>query len=317
MQLEAGACGITTAKISEAEIFAAAGIKDIFIAYPIIGPAKLKRLLALNQNCQLIVGVESFSGAKQMAAAARSANQVLKVRLEADIGFARTGTAQQDLVRLAQFVADSGSLELEGIYVFKAMTLAGQPTTDRQAAGLEEGRLAVQLAQEIRSAGIAIQSVSIGSTPTAEFAATVPGVSEIRPGTYVFNDMATVQTGACSLADCAASLLVTIVNKQADRLVVDGGSKTFSTDSAPDQAPLHLSGYAYCKSDNKLLLHRFSEEHGMVKINAGAKDWQVGDQLEFIPNHICTSINLHNSFIFMQDGQPQETIKVAARGCVT
>ncbi len=317
MQLAAGASGITTAKISEAEIFAAAGIDDIFIAYPIIGAAKLERLLALNRKCRLIVGVDSYKGVADMAAAAQAAGQILSVRLEVEIGFARTGTAQKDLLQLASKIAASPALKLEGIYVFKAMTLAGQPTTDRQAAGLEEGEMAVELADEIRAAGIVLESVSIGSTPTAEFAATVPGVTEIRPGTYIFNDMATVKTGACSLAECAASVLVTVVNKQEGRLVVDGGSKTFSTDTAPGQAPLYLSGYAHCLSDDKLVLHRYSEEHGMVKVNAGARDWQVGDQLQFVPNHICTTINLHDSFALVKGGQVQKIVKVAARGCVT
>jgi D-serine deaminase-like pyridoxal phosphate-dependent protein len=120
-------------------------------------------------------------------------------------------------------------VDLTGIFAFKAMTLAGKPTLDIQAAGEEEGRLTVALADQIRADGIPLVDVSAGSTPTAAVIAAQPGITEIRPGTYVFNDMATVGSGACQLTDCAAGVLVTVVSSNGrDRLVVDGGCKTFS-----------------------------------------------------------------------------------------
>jgi D-serine deaminase-like pyridoxal phosphate-dependent protein len=317
MQLAAGASGITVAKVSEAEIMVQAGIDDIFIAYPIIGAVKLRRLLDLNRRCRLIVGVDSLAGASAMAESARNAGQEIAVRLEVDIGFARTGVAREEMVNLAVAISQMDGLKLEGIFAFKAMTLAGKPTTDRQAAGLEEGKLAVDLADLIRSAGVNIITVSIGSTPTAEFAATVPGVTEIRPGTYVFNDMATVQSGTCTLDDCAAFVLVTIVSKNAGRLVIDGGSKTFSTDSQPDKAPLNLTGFGRILEDDRLVLSRFTEEHGMITVLDGAKDWQIGDQLRIVPNHICTTVNLHDTLMFVRDGQMIRTLRIDARGCVT
>lgn len=317
MQLAAGAQGITVAKVSEAEIMVQTGIDDIFIAYPIIGAAKLRRLMDLNRRCRLIVGVDSLAGAMAMAEAARQAGQAIAVRLEVDIGFARTGVAQDKMVDLAVAISRMDGLTLDGIFAFKAMTLAGKPTTDRQAAGIEEGQMAVALADRIRAAGVNITTVSIGSTPTTEFAATIPGVTEIRPGTYVFNDMATVQSGTCTLDDCAACVLATIVSKNAGRLVIDGGSKTFSTDSQPDKAPLNLTGFGRILEDDRLVLSRFTEEHGMISVLDGAKDWQIGDQLRIVPNHICTTVNLHDTMTFVRDGQMLRTVRIDARGCVT
>lgn len=317
MQLAAGAQGITVAKISEAEVMVQAGIDDIFIAYPIIGAEKLRRLLDLNRRCRLIVGADSLTGAMAMAEAARQAGQEIAVRLEVDIGFARTGVAQEEMVALAVAISRMSGLRLDGIFAFKAMILAGKPTDDRQAAGLEEGQLAVDLADQIRAAGVAVSSVSIGSTPTAAYAATIPGVTEIRPGTYVFNDIATVRSGACSLEDCAACVLATVVSKSRDRLVIDGGSKTFSTDNPPDKPPLNLEGFGRILNDDRLVLSRFTEEHGMITISKHAKDWQVGDQLMIVPNHICTTINLHDTLTFVKDGQMVRTVRIDARGCVT
>jgi D-serine deaminase-like pyridoxal phosphate-dependent protein len=318
MQLAAGAAGITVAKLSEAAIMLEAGIRDIFVAYPIIGDAKIARLLDMNPAGRIIVGVDSRAGAEALSAAASQAGQVIEVRLEVDLGFARTGVPQADLVALATRIQALPGLRLSGLFAFKAMTWQGKPTRDRQAAGIEEGQLIVELADRMRQAGIAITDISVGSTPTAEVVAAMPGITEIRPGTYVFNDMATVLSGGCALADCAASVLVTVVSKTgSDRLVIDGGSKTFSTDCAPGSPPFHPVGYGRVLEDEQLVLHRFSEEHGMIAVQAGAADHAVGDRLHIVPNHICTTINLHANLTLVRKGQVIRTIPVDARGCVT
>ncbi len=320
MQLAAGACGITVAKVSEAEIMVDAGIDDIFIAYPVIGPIKLERLTQLAPRCRrLIVGIDSLAGAKALDGAARASGLKLEVRLEVDIGFARTGIAGDGALDLARAVSRMSGLDLTGIFAFKAMTLAGKPTLDLQAAGEEEGRLTVALADQIRADGIPLADVSAGSTPTAAVIAAQPGITEIRPGTYVFNDMATVGSGSCQLADCAAGVLVTVVSSNGqDRLVVDGGSKTFSTDSQPGTPPLCLEGFGRILEDGQLVFNRMTEEHGMMLVKPGAKDHQVGDQLLVIPNHICTTVNLHPQAVLIRNrSEIVRRIKIDARGCVT
>lgn len=316
MQKAAGAMGFTVAKISEAEVMADAGLDDFFIAYPIIGKSKIKRLLDLNRRCSLIVGVDSLKGALALSEAALQDGQELTVRLEFDMGFGRTGASPDQAVDLAQKISQMEALRFDGIFAFKAMTYAGHPTSDRKAAGLEEGQLAVEMADRIRASGIAVKNISVGSTPTAEYAASVEGITEIRPGTYVLNDMATVKSGSCTLDDCAAAVLVTIVSKTEDRLVIDGGSKTFSTDVQPGTAPLFLEGFGQIIGDDRLVLSRFSEEHGIITIKEGANDYQVGDTLLIVPNHICTTLNLHDTFVLTRHHAPAETIRVDARGCV-
>ena len=318
MQVDAGAEGITVAKVSEAEVMAAAGFRDIFIAYPLIGADKIKRLLALGQDSRIIAGVDSLAGAGALAAAAAGIGRQQEVRLEIDIGFRRSGVLYDEAADLAAAISRLKGLRLTGVYCFKALTLAGKPTVDRQEAGYEEGRLAVAIAERIRRRGIAIREVSVGSTPTSEFAAAIPGVTEIRPGTYALNDIATVRSGACTMADCAAWIVATIVSKPcAERMVIDGGCKTFATDVALGSAPWFLDRHGRIVEDDCLILERFSEEHGMIRIAEGAKDFQIGDRLSVIPNHICPTVNLHDTFTWMQGGGIIGKGRVDARGRVT
>lgn len=318
MQTDAGASGITVAKVSEAEVMAQHGFKDLFIAYPVIGQRKIERILKLNLDHRIIVGVDSFAGAAWLSEAAVAANQSLEVRLEVDIGFERTGVPPEKLLDLAQRIHALEGIRLTGIFSFKAMTKNGQPTQDREGAGLEEGQMTVACAQKLRDAGLAIEDVSVGSTPTAEYAAAVPGVTEIRPGTYVFNDMATVKTGACEINDCAASVLVTVVScPDHRRLIIDGGSKTFSTDNQPDRFPHYLSGFGTIIGEEGLVFDRMTEEHGILHVKDGARQVEIGEKLRIIPNHICTTVNLHTSMTIHKGNKIQRSIPIDARGCIT
>lgn len=317
MQIDAGCKAITVAKVSEAEVMVAAGISDIFIAYPIIGKSKIERLLILNKENRIIVGVDSIIGAKALAEAAYNQGQRLEVRLEVDIGYKRTGVPYSMAVETAKEVHQLKGLILNGIFTFKAMTLKGEPTDDRKEAGLEEGRLTVEIANLIRKEGIEINDVSVGSTPTSEFAASVEGITEIRPGTYVFNDVMTVKSGFCSYCDCAARVMTTVVSKPSeDRIVIDGGSKTFSTDYPLGVYPSFLEGYGKIVEDDNLILERFSEEHGMIRVKKGAKDINIGDRLTIIPNHICTTINLHDKLYLVKGKEVIKEVSIDARGKV-
>lgn len=316
MQIAAGADGIAVAKISEAEVMAEHGLKDIFIAYPVIGPWKIKRLLDLNRKARLIVGVDSMEGAKAMSEAALAAGSSIEVRMEVDTGMRRTGVAYERALEFGKMLTGFKGLRLTGIFTFKGLIYEGKATIDREKAGLEEGSLMVALAEKLRAMGIAIQDVSVGSTPTAVYAAQVPGVTEIRPGTYVFNDMMLVSLGVCSLGECALSVLTTVVSRGKDFVVIDGGNKTFSTDAALNIFPYFLKDYGRTLDDERLVLERLSEEHGIVRIGAGAKKLRIGDMIKIIPNHVCTTVNLHDRAYLVQKGRLEQEVIIAGRGKV-
>jgi D-serine deaminase-like pyridoxal phosphate-dependent protein len=315
-QVEAGAVGITVAKVSEAEVMANAGIKDIFIAYPLVTEEKIQRAIALRQRTRLIIGVDSLEGARRVSAVAGREEHILEVRLEVDTGLRRTGVPYEKAVELARDVDSLDNLELTGIYTYRGAVLDGSPTLDLKGAGLQEGELMVSLADRIREQGIGVQDVSLGSTPTARHAVGVTGVTEIRPGTYVFYDRMQARMGACPLGDCAAEVVATVVSRPTgDLAVIDGGSKTFATDVQPGGEPLNLVGFGEVVGHPEAVLERLTEEHGMISLRGG-NDLRVGDTLRIIPNHVCSTVNLHDAlFLTGEDGTVEE-VPVAARGKV-
>ncbi|GAB2723398.1 alanine racemase [Paenibacillus thermoaerophilus] len=317
-QIEAGAVGLTVAKISEAEVMAAGGIRDLFVAYPLVTAVKIDRALRLvRDGVRLIVGVDSPAGARAISARAQSAGLELEVRLEIDTGMRRTGVPYGEALELAGFVAGLPGVRLTGIYTFRGAILDGKPTKDLAAAGEQEGRLMAELAGRMRSAGLPIRDVSVGSTPTGLYAGAVPGVTEIRPGTYVFHDRMQAAFGVCGLDDCAGRVLVSVVSRPApDLAVIDGGSKTFATDVQPGTPPLGLVGFGHIVGLDDAVFERMSEEHGMIRLGSSAQsaNLQVGDVLEIIPNHICSTLNLHNRvYVREASGSLAERI-IAARG---
>jgi D-serine deaminase-like pyridoxal phosphate-dependent protein len=312
-QLEAGAAGITVAKLSEAEVMADNGIEDIFIAYPLVMEAKIRQAIRLSERVRLVVGVDSLEGARRLSAAA---DQTLEVRLEVDTGLRRTGVPYDEAVGLAGEIETMGNLDLTGIYTYRGTVLGGSKTLELEKAGLEEGQLMVSLADMLRERGIRVDDVSVGSTPTAEHVAKVDGVTEIRPGTYVFYDRMQARLGVCSLDECAAVVVCTVVSRPTRYLVViDGGSKTFATDVGPGAEPLNLEGYGHVVGYSAAVLERLTEEHGMLSVDEDC-DLEVGDTLQIIPNHICSTVNLHDEvYLVGEDGVVEET-RVAARGKV-
>ena len=317
MQIGQGAIGITVAKVSEAEVMSQNGIDNIFIAYPLVGEMKIERALVLNKKITLILGVDSLAQAKILAAKAKSDGQILEIRMEVDTGLRRTGVPYNEAIYLARELVKIDGLKLTGIYTFRGMVYNGKTTDDRKKAGLQEGKLMLDLAEMLRKEGIAIKDVSVGSTPTSEFAAQVNGVTEIRPGTYVFQDACQAKLGVCSLDDCAASILASVISIPTNDLaVIDGGSKTFATDVPPNTFPHNLEGFGVVQRDKNLILERLSEEHGMIKIKEGAGRLQVGQHLLIIPNHICPTINLHNKAYVIRDGKVSMKMEIKARGMV-
>ena len=316
-QIEKGATGITVAKISEAEVMAAHGINDIFVAYPIIGQHKIKRITELNKRIRLIIGVDSLEGAKALAQAAVMAKKTIEVRLEVDTGFKRTGVQYDKAIGLALEISVMEGLNLTGIYTFHHLIYQGERTHDREKAGLEEGTLMVTLAQEMNRAGLKIKDISVGSTPTAEYAAQVPGITEIRPGTYIFNDMIQVHNKSCTLADCAVKILTTVVSAPSNKLaVIDGGNKTFSTDYQPNTPPYYMKGFGLIQGIEDYALTRLTEEHGMITTaNDDTVKLEPGKLLTVIPNHVCTTINLHNKVFFISEETIEEAV-VEGRGMV-
>ncbi|HWZ86102.1 MAG TPA: alanine racemase [Thermoanaerobaculia bacterium] len=311
LQLAAGASGLTLAKTSEAEVFAELGFGDIFLAYPIVGADKARRLLVLADRIHLSVGVDSVEGARSLGAVFHAAGRRLSVLLKVDCGFHRVGVAPEAAVALALRIAEEPGLVLSGVFTHGGQGYGGRTPDEVIRIGHEESRIVAETAQALRAAGLAVGEVSLGSTPTAAAAMTGRGVTECRPGTYVYNDRSQVALGSCGLEDCAMTVLATVVSvPAADRAVVDAGSKTLSSDPmrpSPDGHGLVVG--------RQTRVQRVSEEHGVLAVAPG-ESFRVGERVRILPNHACAVSNLHAALAAVRGGRVEGRIAVAARGCV-
>jgi D-serine deaminase-like pyridoxal phosphate-dependent protein len=312
LQMAAGAAGLCLAKVGEAEVFAGAGFDDLFVAYPVVGQDKARRLLDLAERVRLTVGVDSVEGATGLAEAFAAAGRTLDVRLKIDVGFHRVGVLPEHAVALAERVAGLRALRLKGVFTHAGHAY-GQGTPDGVAGvGREEGRLLVETADRLRAAGMPVDDISVGSTPTARHAVHVDGVTEVRPGNYVFHDASQVELGTCTLADCALTIEATVVSVPApDRAVVDAGSKTLSSD------PLRPREGGFGRVlGRQSRLARLSEEHGVVAVAPG-ESFRVGERVRLLPNHACVVANLHDRLVGLRGEQVEAELRVVARGRVT
>lgn len=315
MQMAFGACGITCAKISEAEVMADGGLEDIFVAYPLIEEYRIRRAVRLaRQIRRLILAVDGLEGARALSQAAEAAGIVFEVRLEIDTGAKRTGVRREGAPALAKAIHALPGLDLTGIYTFRGLVLHDAPTTDNAAAGKEEGELMARVAEEIRAAGVPIREISGGSTPTGRFVAGTGLVTEIRSGTYIFKDYMLTKEGAARPEEIAAHYYATVVSTPCDEYaVLNGGTKTFPADVPLNVPPYYYPGYAVVEGSDDLTLARMNEEHGMLVSKKGKTGLRVGQKICLTPIHVCTAVNQFNKVYLYENGELTEQT-VDARG---
>jgi D-serine deaminase-like pyridoxal phosphate-dependent protein len=308
-QLDSGAAGLTVAKVGEAEVMLGANPPDLLVAYPVIGRSKLARLVQVAKKTRVTVALDSMAVARQLSEAARETHVEVGVLAEVDAGLGRVGvTPGPDLIELVRGVRRLSNLTFEGIDFYPGHV------RDTGERGMEQMRklseLVTCILDDFRREGIAVRIVSGGSTPSLYHSHEVAGLNEIRPGTYVYNDVNTVASGGCTLDDCAASVLVTVVStSRPGQIVVDGGSKTFSSDTA---APPSIHGRVV--EAPECVFHRVNEEHGYIDITKCDREFAVGDRLHIIPSHVCVVVNLHENVYGRRGYQVEETWKVEGRG---
>jgi len=312
LQLGAGSPGLTVAKLGEAEVFVDGGIPDLFIAYPLWGEAKWERLCRLAARADLRVAADSYEVLEGISRAACRPGLCIPVRLEVDSGFGRCGLQSPDEVHALARRMDS----LRGVRLVGLMGFGGHSYVAGDAEGIRrvahaEGQQLVDLAARLRADGFSITEISAGSTPTAPHVARVPGITEIRPGTYVFSDRDQVALGWGGLDDCALTLLVTVISRPtATRAIVDGGTKTFSSDGA-----VAGEGWGAVCHHPEYALAWLTEEHGIMDVPADAH-LPIGTRLRVIPNHACGALNMHDLLVAARGQQVEEVWPVAARGRV-
>ncbi|MFD0715302.1 alanine racemase [Paenibacillus sp. GCM10027626] len=315
LQLEAGAVGITSAKLGEAEVMAEQGVSPIVIAYPIVGAAKLERLMRLTERAAITVAVDSIEVARGIAEAAAAAGRTISVWVEVDPGYGRVGVQPGEaLERLGAALAELPGVRVTGVLTFGGQSYDAADDDALRQVVHEEARIAREAAATLRRLGCPVEAVSIGSTPASRLAAAMEGATEMRPGTYVFGDLTQVKAGAISLADCALTVLATVISRPApDRAVIDAGTKVFTMDG--EQSPLG-TGRGYVLDHPGIEVAWFNEEHGVLHLPPEEQGLQVGDKLQIIPVHCCAVVNMLDVIHLVRDTEVQRIWKIAARGKV-
>jgi len=314
IQINQGAVGITVAKLDEAEAMLNDGVEDILIAYPLVGEKKIRRLLKLNARGKLAVVADSPEGIENLASTAREDGQTLKVLLKIDTGLKRCGVKPgKRAVELAKKIDGSENLDFGGILTHAGHAYASSGPEEVQKIACQEGEIMASLAEDIKKSGIDCPEVSVGATPTVKISGMVEGVTEIRPGNYVFNDRMQLNLGVAMEEDCSLTVLSQVVSRPVpERCVIDAGSKTLGLDQGAHGNPA-ISGYGLIKGHTDAVITRLSEEHGVVEIPADS-DLKIGDKIEIIPNHACPVTNLASSVNIIRNEELWEEWEVSARG---
>lgn len=308
-QLDLGAAGITVAKVTEAEAMFSAQPEDVLIAYPVLGERKLMRLMQLAEQAEITVALDSEEAVKQLGEAADLHERPVQVLVEVDAGLGRMGVADPaDAVRLARCIARYRSLEFAGITFYPGhIKMLDEHTGDAVRAVSEH---VDRFYNELRKAQMCPRIVSGGSTPLLYHSHLVSRINEIRPGTYIFNDRNTVLCGACTWDDCAATMLTTVVSTaKSGQVIIDGGSKTFSSDRS---VVSEAKGFGVVHGRPDAHFFKMNEEHGFVEIPDHS--YRVGDRVRVVPNHICVAVNLHEYIYGVRGQEVVEVWRVDARG---
>lgn len=311
-QREAGAMGITVAKLSEAEVFANAGFDDILLAYAIVGDDKLARFEALHQRIHLLTTVDSIAVAEGLSRVGESTGKSVPVLIEVDGGGHRGGRQPGgDTVEFARSIRHLQGIRIRGIMGYFGGIYGERDVQGIATAAQREAELLTETRDALQQAGFPVDIVSAGSTPASHAMEQMAGVTEIRAGNYIFNDVTAMNLGIAGVDDCALRVVVTVISTPLPgHATIDAGTKTLTSDLAH-----HSSGYGHVVGYPNVVIEKLNEEHGMLLFHPEDASFQVGDRLEIVPNHSCVLPNLTNVLLGVRGGQVVERITVDARGC--
>jgi len=300
-QRAAGARGITVATIGEAQVFAEAGFDDIFVAYPLwLDHDKTRRLLQVVDQTNLIVGVDSAEGAARLAEAMAGRRHRVRVLVEVDSGHHRSGGPGHGAGGIAAAAASAG-LDVAGVFTFPGHSYAPE---HRAGAAAEESLALAEAVEALARQGIVARIVSGGSTPSAAHADPTV-LTEMRPGSYVFNDAQQWELGSCTVTDLALTVTATVVSRRSDHVIADAGSKVLSSDRGA-----YSTGFGRLPAAPAARVTTLSEHHATITGVA----YDPGTRISIAPNHCCVAVNLADAYVVTRAGQVVDRWPVDARG---
>lgn len=309
-QMRLGAVGLTCATPRELEVMSAT-CDDLLLAHPPVGAAKVRRVLSISRDVNLTVALDSIEAAEPLADAAEAMRREVGVYVEVDVGMRRVGVRTPvEAVAIARRLKALSPLQYRGIAFYPGHIRQHLTAQDEALARLCEDLAG--LLRVLGDAGLSPDVVSGGSTPAAWRMHEVGGVTEVRPGTYVYNDRATEAVGACAWEDCALTVLGTVVSTAIPgQAVVDAGSKALGREPMPEGT---AAGYGVLLDHPEVRVVRMSEEHGILEIGDSAWRPRVGDVVRIVPNHVCIVVHLNDVIHGVRGDVVEVSWPVMARG---
>jgi D-serine deaminase-like pyridoxal phosphate-dependent protein len=310
LQLEYGAKGITVAKLGEAEAMAEAGILDIFIATEIVGKQKMARLRSLAGKAKIRVAVDSIYHVEQLADFFKEQVPV-EIMIEVDTGMHRCGIKPEEAVQLAgEIVSRFPQMKVAGIFAHEGHTYDAADKEQMRQIALDTQKDIIETGKQIKEKWGIECEISVGCSLGQLVGEFLPGITEARPGTYVFYDAGhSYYLGTTD--NCAVTILATIISKPGeDRVVADAGSKSMTIDQR-SSGVLKTKGFGLIKNFPDLLIKKLSDEHAVITPGNSLK---IGDRIEIIPNHVCPTVNLYNTAYGVKNGKIEKILTITARG---
>lgn len=302
IQQELGAIGFTTAKLSEAELMSEEGFKDILVAYPIVTEVNAVRLLKLSEKINVSTIVDSSFSVDILSKV--FGKRKLDIFIKIDTGLNRCGLKpEDDILGLAKHICAKENLNLKGLLTHAGHSYKSKDLGELEKIGLEEGEILLDIQKLLEKNGVEIMEISVGSTPTVNFVLEVNGITEARPGNYIFNDYTQVSLGAAKINNCALTVKSTVISKSKGKVIVDAGSKTLGLDKGTHGNEI-LKGYGKILEYPEAHIYALSEEHGFV---SGESLPDIGEVITVIPNHSCVVMNLA-PFVYLCKGNKMEII---------
>ncbi len=296
-QIAAGATGMTCATAGELSALVDAGFTDLFWAHQPVGDGKVRAVIDLARRCDLRIALDSMAAAQPVSDAAEAAERTISWLLEIDTGLGRAGVLPADAVPVAQSLSNLPGLRFQGIFTHEGHLYQTRDVAERAAAGTALGETMAATADALRHAGLDCPTVSVGATPAAASAPFAQGVTEARPGTYVFNDDNQTFLGVATHEQCAVRVIARVVSRpRAGGAIIDAGLKAMSSDRS-----LRHDGFGTPAGYDRLAFDGAYEEHGLLT-GPDADRLEVGDLVAIIPNHVCGAVNMWSSALVTRDG---------------
>jgi D-serine deaminase-like pyridoxal phosphate-dependent protein len=295
--LAAGAIGVTCAKLSEAEVMAASGIRDILIANQVVGEKKIRRLVELAAQCDIKVAVDDLNNAQDISRMASERGAQVGVLVEVNIGHNRCGVAPfAPALELARAISRLPGLVFQGLMGYDGHCTLKVKVEERGELSRKANRLLADTRRYLEEHGLPVSIASAGGTFTYRYAAEIEGITEVQAGTYLLMDQ-TFQEHGVDAFDCALSVLATVTSQPAypgaeTLAIVDTGRKSIDTSQ----------GLPAVKNPPGCKVISLSDEHGRVSFAGAKARLEIGDKIELWLRDANATINLFDRFYAVKDG---------------